>query len=188
MRVNIITSNLDTKDRIRRAKEAAHCLELILNSKQFRDRIIGMPPKWRVGSTGRFKYEDNEYIYETIMSGNEEWNGENDQEMDIIVDDYSRPWSKVVGYMVPGQPKTWVNTKYFDNMPLIKIVSNFMHEYFHHLGMRHGGDQFRWSIPYYANEVVEDIFYEVCDVEPPEYRKVCSGWWIFRRCRYVKVN
>jgi hypothetical protein len=192
VKVDLVSKNLNTTKRQQKAIEAAHCLELILNSKQFKDMMLNMDDRWRLGSTGKFKYMPNHEIYNYIMSGKEEWNGVVDNEIDIIVDDYTKSWSSVIGYMIPMKPTTWVNTKFFDSNALINVVSNFLHEYFHHLGMRHGGDDFRSSIPYFANYIVEEIFYEVCNEEPPEYKKVCSrSWktlWLRKTCRWVKVN
>lgn len=188
-KVNIVTKNLDTEYRVEKALLAAHCLEQLINSFEFMEGILTMPESWRKGSTGEFKDMSNVELYETIMRGVEEWNGEDDYEIDMVIDEgsYSR-WSRVIGHMIPMKPTTWVNPKFFDSNDIKKVVSNFLHEYFHHLGMRHGGDYFRSSIPYYANFLVEKIFDKVCDLETPTYKKVCRGWWIFRRCRYVKVN
>jgi hypothetical protein len=189
--VNILVDNLDTADRRKKAIEAAHCLELIINSTQFADMIISMPDDWRLGETSFFKDLTNFEILEYIISGKEEWHNEVDNEIDMIIEDYHRWGSRVVGYMIPFKPTTWVNTKFFDQNHVKLVTSNFLHEYFHHLGMRHGGEFFRWSIPYYANKIVEDIFYEVCTVEPPQYKEVCFRSWrtLWRkRCKLVKVN
>lgn len=190
MKVSIDTKNLDTPYRIQKALEAAEALRIILGSDEFRRMIYDIPAGWRKGETSEYKYMEGWQIYERLMAGAEEWNGEEDFEIDLIVEDRNHWWSKAVGWMIPGKPTTYVNVKFFDNMPIVKVASNFGHEWGHAMGMRHGGDFFRESIPYYLNQVIEKLYWDL-DIENEVdvgYRKVCRGWWIFRRCKWVRVN
>lgn len=188
VKVNIDTKNLNTQARVDKAKLAATYLEQILNSDHFKAMMFNMPEKWRLGSSGKFKYMENNEIYDYIMSGKEEWNNVVDNEIDIIVDDYNGWWSKVVGYMIPRKPTIYVNTKFFDSMSVKRVVSNFLHEYGHSLGMRHSGPHLKSSIPYYLNHAVEEIFDKTITPLPYKFKKVCKGWWIFKRCKMVKYE
>lgn len=189
-KVRVDITKLDNDFRRQRAQKAASDLEIIINSKEFRDLILSMPNKWRKGSTGPFKNKSNQEIYNAIMGAKETfWTKKKDNVLDLFVDDYYRPWSKVVGYIIPGKKTIFVNTKFFDSNSILKICSNFLHEAFHHLGMLHGGNDFRSSIPYYANYCVEKLYPKLItqDIIYPEYQTVCRGWWIFKRCYRIKV-
>lgn len=159
MKVRIDTKNLDTETRIQRALHAGGVLEIITNSQEYEDKIANMPVKWRKGESSKYKTKSNLEILAHLQSGAEEWNGEKDKEIDIEVDDYSGKWySKVVGYMIPGKPTIYVNTDFFDIMSMVRVVSNFLHEWSHTMGFRHSGDNFRLSLPYFLNTVVEDLY------------------------------
>lgn len=197
IRVSIVTRNLDTETRREKALKAGKILEEIANHPRFKELILAMPDKWRRGETSFFKNLSNEQIYNYIMSGKEEWNGEEDRELDLEVHDYRSSWvnRNVIGYMNPGKKPIWVNTRHFDTASIKRVTSNFFHEYGHTLGMRHSGPNFRLSIPYYLNDVVEELYQEVAglpDVEKPKYKRVCRRlWytlWIKKRCRMVLVN
>lgn len=196
VKVRISDENLNTVWRQKRAKTAASHLEVILNSEQFKTEILSMPQKWRIGETSKYKSASNKAILDLILAGKEEWNDDQDNEIDLIVDDYYKRWSRVVGYMNPGKPTIWVNTKFFDSMSMKKVVSNFLHEYGHTLGLRHGGSYFRSSIPYYLNEVVEKLYPILIEgkeeSEDKKMRYVCrrriwyKPWTWKRKCWYEK--
>jgi hypothetical protein len=208
--VNIDTKKLDNQYRVEKALTSGDHLLTIMKSNMFKSLIINMDrDKWLRGESdsSAFKFLTNHEIYQKIMSGKEEWNNETDYEADLVIDDFlGKIWSKVVGYMNPGKRTIYVNTRFFDSMALIKVVSNMLHEWFHTLGARHSGPDFRSSLAYFANFVAEscyrhlitlqldDImdgeFYEVD--EKPEYRKVCyRNWkylWIKKSCYNIRIN
>ena len=71
--VSINAKNLNTQERVEKAKLAATHLEQIINSDKFKAMIYNMPEKWRLGSSGKFKYMENNLLYDAIISGKEEW-------------------------------------------------------------------------------------------------------------------
>ena len=151
--------------------------------------------EWMQGDTSskRIKQLSNMGIYNLIMSGKEEWNKEEDNEVDLVLGSYYK-LSKVVGYMIPGKPKIFINTRFFDKRNGKDerfICSNFAHEYIHTLGFRHGGKNYRKSFPYYINKVVEDMaFHNPAFAPKPKTVQVCKRlWytlWIKKKC-YTKV-
>lgn len=161
-KINLNKQLLNTEVRKEKAQICANRLLTIMSSNRFQEEFEKMPRDyWLQGETSKLKQLTNTEIYELIMSGKEEWNGITDYEIDLIVDDYRKPWSKVIGYMLPGKPTVFVNTKFFDTMTKIKVCSNFGHEYFHTLGARHGGKLFRLSLAYFMNTVIEKLYREM---------------------------
>lgn len=180
IKVRIDSSKLNTKARKEKAELAAAHLEVILNSEEFKNMILDMHPRWKRGSTGPFKHKSNREIYEAIIRGKETfWNRKGDNVLDIFIDDYYRPWSKVVGYIIPGKKTIFVNTKFFDSNSVMLVCSNFCHEMFHHLGMLHGGKYFKESIPYYGNIIINNLYPKLIkqgvDYRPRKTRYF--RWW-----------
>jgi hypothetical protein len=195
--VSIDSKNLNTEKRRLKAQRVARDMKIIVNSPLFKKLILEMSDEWRQGSTGEIVNLTNEQIYNLIASGKEEWNGIIDNELDLIVDDYTKNWSSVVGFMNPGKPTIFVNTKFFDTMTEKRTGSNFLHEYGHTLGMRHGGKLFKSSIPYYLNWVYEKCYDALIagihEDKEPEGKWLCIPRWKFwkyaftsrTRCRWV---
>jgi len=192
--INIDTSRLNNSVRVIKARECAAKLLIILRSKQFKSEIVNMDrDKWLRGETSKssFKQLTNEEIYNKIMSGKEEWNDDEDFEVDLIIDDYYS-WGKVVGYMMPNKPTIFVNTKFFDSMSKLKVVSNMAHEYLHTLGSRHSGYNLRDSLPYFMNHIVSKHYYQIFKTETPEpkYKTACIRKWYrlwIKKCVKVRV-
>ena len=195
-KVSIDSKNLNTARRRAKAQRVAKQFHKIINSMEFAEEIMKMNEDWRVGETSHLKNLTNIEILRLIRSGKEEWNGIVDYEIDLLVDDYTRNWSSVVGYMVPGKPTVWVNTKFFDTMDDKRVGSNFLHEYGHTLGMRHGGPDFRMSLAYYLNQAYERtydrIITEDFTANEPNGYWICIPRWQFwkyafsarTRCRW----
>lgn len=195
MRIKSINLNkklLNTEVRKEKAQICANRLLTIMSSNRFKEEFEKMPRDyWLQGETSRLKELTNTEIYELIMSGKEEWNGITDYEIDLIVDDYKKSWSSVIGYMLPGKPTVFVNTKFFDTMTKIKVCSNFGHEYFHTLGARHGGKLFRLSLAYFMNTVIEKLYKEMFGTDERSvvnlkgyYRRRWYTLWLVKH-RYI---
>jgi len=191
MKVSIDSKNLNTEERRNKAQSVATEVYAVLNSKTFESMVRSMPDKWRHGETSELKTISGDELFRMLMRGAEEWNDVVDYEMDLIVDDYYKRWSSVVGYMNPGKPTVWVNTKFFDTMSHQKVGSNFVHEWGHTMGMRHGGDQYRSSLAYFLNHAYETAHDEIFHGEEakPRGRWVCKRlWytlWIKKSCKWV---
>lgn len=167
--INLDGSKLNTKVRRDKAQKVALELLRIFQSNMFRQLILGMNIRWRQGCSAGCGLKDltNEQIYDLIMTGREEWNQLADYELDLLVDDFYKPTS-TVGYMNPGRPQIFVNTKFFDSMSRRRCGSNFAHEYMHTLGARHSGPKYRESIPYYMNDVYEKCYRHLVEQGLPD--------------------
>jgi len=199
--VRVSSENLDSDYRKEKAITAAASLQKIINHPKFKELIMAMPESHRRTEISQYKHAPNEEIYRMIMLGKEEWNDDVDYEIDLVVDDYTSSWFRrgVIGYMIPGQPKIWVNTRHFDTASVKAVVSNFLHEYGHTLGFRHSSADPDGSIPYYLNKVVEQMWgviypHEAVETDPEKPRgywsckRVWYTLWIKRRCWWVSLE
>ena len=188
--VKIDVTKLNTEARANKALRAGAEMLKVYRSDKFKELILLMPPEYKLGETSKFKYYTNYEIYTLLMSGQEEWNNELDYEIDLLVDDYYS-MGRVVGYMNPGKPQVFVNTKFFDSFVTKKVGSNFAHEHFHTLGGRHGGSNFKKSIAYYINYAYEAAHDHVISGEsiPVIVNTYCKRvWWklwLGKRCYKV---
>lgn len=132
--------------------------EEVINNPHFKICIERLNINYRVGETSKWKNITSEQLLTKIFNGAEEWNNEIDHEADIYFKDYYSRWSSVVGFMIPGKKIININNKFHDNMPIEKLLSNMVHEWFHTLGFRHGGANFRKSFAYLANEAVLETY------------------------------
>lgn len=198
IKVRIDTTNLDTDYRVQKARQAGDALYKIINSDAFKREILAMSDEWRQGEESQYKKMGTHDLYHFIISGKEEWNKDDDNELDLLIHDYQSSWfgRNVIGYMNPGKPEIYVNTRHFDSAQLKYVVSNFLHEYTHTLGFRHGGPNLHKSIPYYMNEVVEKLWDEVIKDKEPEETKPNGYWscnrlwytlWIKKKCWWVSL-
>lgn len=150
---------LKTTARKIKAQAAGRHLKTILRSQLFKKYILEMDRSyWLKGCSKncKFKSKSNLWIYETLMNGQEEGT-EVDYVANLQIVQYYT-LAKVIGYMTPGKPKIYVNIRYFDGMLIIKVVSNFGHEWTHVLGARHSGPWIRQSFPYFMNQVIEKCY------------------------------
>lgn len=164
MRINSVRIEVSgmSQRQERRAIISANMALDFFSSDFFKDKLINLDVLSLRGESKNSitkKYQ-GEALYNLFMSGKEEWNGDVDYEIDLIVKRYRKMWSKVKGYIIPMKPTVFVNAKYFDVASIIDIVSNFCHEYSHTLGCRHFGKFIRESLPYLINEWVEEYFDE----------------------------
>ncbi len=121
------------------------------------------------------------------MSGSEVLSQGMDSEMDIeVVPYYSL--KRVIGYTYPSIAKIYFNTRYFDQRPNNLIGSNLIHEYGHKLGFSHSFRNTKTrhlSIPYLLNEAYENAHFEIYGDAKVSKIRVCTGWWIFKKCKWV---
>lgn len=201
-KILINSSNMNTVKRREKAQRVARDMYLILNSNLFEKLILEMPDKWRLGESSKYKNLPTAQIHKMILEGDEEWqNSGKDYVFELHVDDYTKWYSKVVGYIIPFKKPIWVNTKFYDSMSDKRVGSNFLHEGGHHIGFRHSGPDFKKSFSYYLNLVYEtcydhffvekkpDIDGEVINLpspKPQEYKIVCKRmWWslwLYKKC------
>lgn len=178
---------------------ACRMLETVLNSVEFRDRVLTM-------SLDNTEGKSNLTIYNGIMSGCDEFNKEADGDIDVSVTLYYKN-NRVVGYTNPGTIRTWLNNKFFSTYDYAEVACNLFHEYLHKCGFDHDSASDHDSVPYALGYMVEELirmlmngykFTMLTDVPPiiipdvlppkkPEKVLVCYRSWktFFRKkCYY----
>jgi hypothetical protein len=159
--INIKMNNFK-EDQVTKMNEALEKVKIVINSTEFKNRILAHTYKGEV----TFVQNDNltnEEIYEKIMIGAESLNLEEDQEMDIDVTMYYKN-NSTVGYTYPNTPKTWVNSKFFNKYSHSKVAKNVVHEWTHKLGFGHDYKRTSrrpYSVPYAVGSIIEDLIDEL---------------------------
>ena len=134
-------------------------IEAVLNSNEFKDKVINY-----VGLDGKRAFTSNkgmtnEQIYEYLMQGKEVLNGNNTLgEMNFNVERYYKWWSKVIGYTEPTK-HSWieVNGKFYQNYAVNEVAGNISHEWIHLTGFTHDSARDHDSVPYALGYIVEDL-------------------------------
>jgi hypothetical protein len=161
-----ITINIEMRnfkdEQVSKMNEALEKVRIVINSAEFKDRIIAHTYK---GDKTFVQNDDlsNEEVYEKIMIGAETLNLEEDQEMDIDVTMYYKN-NSTIGYTYPNTPKTWVNSKFFNRNSHAQIAKNIVHEWTHKLGFEHDFKRTSrrpYSVPYAVGTIIEDLIDEL---------------------------
>jgi len=185
IKVKIDASKIESNFRLDKLNIVREEMEEIINSDVFRQAVLNIGSIH--GETSAFKTDIPEQIYQRFMRGSETLSPEVDHELDIYVDDYfSR--KRVIGYTYPSIKTIFVNTRYFDKRSTKLIGSNILHEYSHKLGYKHDFKRTKrrsHSVPYKMNEIYEKCYDYLFPQPKPQKVKVCTGWWIFKKCRWV---
>ena len=135
---------------------AARAAEVVLNSPEFRKRIL------------EFKFQDdsklsNEAIYKRIREGAEKLKPETNYQADLELSLYTPPFYKkwtVVGYTYVTTPVQWMNRYYFNKFSAPQIAGNLVHEWTHKLGFGHDFKSTKrrpFSVPYAVGDIVAEL-------------------------------
>lgn len=137
---------------IKKYKKGLELLELVINSKDFKDEILRAKFTETQGMTNR-------QVYDYIMSGRNLYFTEVDKEIEIHVSMYYS-FRRVIGYTKPSTWWTYLNRRMFRRMSADDIAGNAIHEYCHNLGFSHYKRK-RTSVPYQVGNIVSRIGYRV---------------------------
>jgi len=187
VKVKVDVSRLDTNKRKTKAKNAAIRMQTVLNSNDFKIRLLTELSENMNGELSKWKYAKPVEIYNRIISGAVSLDENKDGVIDIQMDDYYS-FKKVIGYTKKNIQTIFVNTKYFDRRSHKQIGSNLTHEYGHKCGFSH---HFRntsvrnRSICYILNDVFESA-YDAIFVETPKEAVYYVPWYVklWRRVRF----
>lgn len=139
--------------------EAFRVIEAVVNSNEFKEKVINY-----VGKDGKRSYLrnnglTNEQVYEAIMEGKELIGGaQTPGEMNFDVTRYMKFWSKVIGYTEPGKSNTmYVHGKFYKKFSPAEISGNITHEWLHLCGFYHGSAADHDSVPYAVGYIMRDL-------------------------------
>ena len=132
-------------------------LEQVVNSEEFKDRVINFKNSKGERAFASNKGLTNEEIYETFMEGRETLQQNTPGEMNFFLKLYNRPWSRVIGYTTAKTNVININWKFFKNYKPSDVASNLAHEWVHKIGFDHTSAKEHDSAPYAIGYIVNDI-------------------------------
>ncbi len=153
----------ESLDKLRLAFRA---LELVVNSTEFKERVINFK-----NAEGERRFDSNrnltnEEIYRMFMDGREVLLPQTPGEMNFYLRLYNRPWSRVIGYTYPDTNLININWKYFKTYRPSDVAANLAHEWTHKIGFDHKSAKERNSVPYAIGYIVGEIAEKMLKLKP----------------------
>lgn len=142
---------------LEKLKQAFKLLEEVLNSSEFKDRVINFKNgqgERRYASNNGFT---NEQIYQIFMEGREILLNNTPGEMNLFLKLYNNPLSNVIGYTTPTSNVININNKFFRNYRVQDVAANLTHEWLHKLGFDHQSAREHDSVPYAIGYMIRDM-------------------------------
>lgn len=136
---------------------AFELLEEVVNSEEFKERILNFTNKKGERAFNSNKNLTNEEIYTLFMNGEETLQPGTISEMNFWLRLYHKPWSKVIGYTSAKTNVISINWKYFKSNTLDNVAANLAHEWVHKLGFTHKSASEHDSVPYGIGYIVGDL-------------------------------
>ncbi len=137
--------------------QAFNLLERVVNSQEFKERVINFKNTKGERMFASNNGLTNEQIYEKFMDGREILRPQTPGEMNFDLKMYNRFWSKVIGYTSPTTNVIHLNWKYFKNFGAHEVASNLAHEWTHKIGFDHRSAAEHDSAPYAIGYIVEEM-------------------------------
>jgi hypothetical protein len=138
-------------------KRAFDVLEVVLNSQEFKHRIVNFK-----NSQGEAKFASNaalsnEEIFMALMEGRETLQPDTPGEMNLYLKLYNNPFSRVIGWTSPQINTIHINWKYFRKYGPHEVAGNLAHEWAHKLGFDHRSASEHDSVPYAVGYIVIEL-------------------------------
>lgn len=132
-------------------------LEKVVNSDEFKDRIINFKNSKGERQFASNKGLSNEEIYAIFMEGRETLQPNTPGEMNFYLNLYNKWWSRVIGYTDGTTNVININWKFFKSNSVSDVAANLAHEWTHKIGFDHKSAKERDSAPYAIGYMVGDI-------------------------------
>lgn len=132
-------------------------LEEVVNTEEFKDRVINFKNSKGIRQFASNKGLTNEQIYAHFMEGRETLQQNTPGEMNFYLKLYNKSWSRVIGYTSGNTNVININWKYFKNFAPAQVASNLAHEWTHKIGFDHKSAKEHDSAPYAIGYIVEDM-------------------------------
>lgn len=142
---------------LEKIQAAFQVLEAVVNSEEFKDRVINFKNTKGERSFASNKGMTNEEIYQTFMEGRETLQPNTPGEMNFYLRLYNRPWSKVIGYTTGDTNLININWKFFKNYKPSDVAGNLAHEWTHKIGFDHKSAAEHDSAPYAIGYIVDEL-------------------------------
>jgi len=134
-------------------------MEKVINSNDFKKRVIDFKNKKGERRFESNKGLSNEEIYEIFMEGREVLQMDTPGEANLYLKLYDNPASRVIGYTSSKTNLININWKYFKNFEIHEVSANLTHEWTHKLGFGHTSAREHDSVPYALGYIVRDMVY-----------------------------
>lgn len=144
-------------DSLKKMEKAFEALEKVVNSKEFKNRVINFKNDTGVRSFASNQGLSNEKIYSIFMSGREILQQDTPHEMNFFLKLYYKRYSKVIGWTNGDINTININWKFFKNFKPNDVAGNLAHEWTHKIGFDHRSAAEHDSAPYAIGYIVREM-------------------------------
>jgi hypothetical protein len=142
---------------LKKLKSAFVVLEKVVNSLEFKNRVINFKNNQNQRSFASNNGYSNEQIFATFMDGRETLQPNTPGEMNYFLKLYYKRYSKVIGWTNGDINTINVNWKFFKNFKPSDVAGNLAHEWTHKLGFGHASAAEHDSAPYAIGYIVREM-------------------------------
>lgn len=132
-------------------------LEQVVNSEEFKDRVINFVNDKCERQFASNKGLSNEQIYQIFMEGRETLQQNTPGEMNYYLKLYNAWWSRVIGYTSGDTNLININWKFFKKFKPSDVAGNLAHEWTHKIGFDHTSAAEHDSAPYAIGYIVDEL-------------------------------
>jgi hypothetical protein len=144
-------------DKGMKLESALRLLEEVVNSEEFKERVINFKNKKGLRAFASNLGLSNEDIYARFMEGRETLQQDTPNEMNFFLKLYNNPWSRVIGYTSASTNLININWKYFKGNSMNNVAANLAHEWVHKIGFGHKSASEHDSAPYAIGYIVGEL-------------------------------
>lgn len=152
--MEIVGFDAKSREKLYRSFEV---LEEVVNSEEFKDRVINFKNSKGERSFASNKGLSNEEIYQIFMEGRETLQQNTPGEMNFFLKLYNKSWSRVIGYTSGDTNVIHMNWKFFKNFAPHQVASNLAHEWTHKIGFDHRSAKEHDSAPYAIGYIIGEM-------------------------------
>jgi hypothetical protein len=145
------------QESLKKLDQSFKLLEKIVNSQEFKNRIINFRNTQNQRSFASSNGLSNEQIYDIFMEGRETLQSQTPGEMNFFLKLYYKRYSKVIGWTNGSINTININWKFFKNFKHHEVAGNLAHEWTHKLGFGHESAAEHDSVPYGIGYIVREM-------------------------------
>lgn len=137
--------------------KAFEVLEKVVNSEEFKNRVINFKNRQNERSFASNNGLSNEQIFDAFLEGRETLQPNTPGEMNFFLSLYHKRYSKVIGWTNGSINVININWKFFKNFKPNEVAGNLAHEWTHKLGFDHQSAAEHDSAPYAIGYIVREM-------------------------------
>jgi hypothetical protein len=170
-KINLIESKGYEDERLETLQKALQLLEAVLNSEEFKERILNFTTDGRktfyFRKTFFGKWIDqpstNQQVYNMIMTAKEEVGDRANGTIDLYLELVNGANGDVIGYGNPSSSQIYTYSIMFDDMSLPDLAQHYAHEWCHKIGFEHAFHRSRNrsnSVPYGIGNIIDRLSHQ----------------------------